>query len=255
MCNKSKAEVDAQKAKQERARQKLLEEERKKEMAQLFQQAIIQPKVPFDTRDKKDDTMENWDQAQLENAINEQEKGRVNLNRATDIVCKFFLEAIESSKYGWFWECPNGKDCKYRHALPPGFVLKKKETEEERKEREAREKANQITIEDFLEKERHALGPDTTPVTAESFAKWKAERVQKRVDLENATRKAKLEAMQKMKQGMKNTGMTFSGRDMFEFNPDWAEDKNDGEEEDMDLSQYKRDSGDEMEQDDGERDA
>lgn len=48
---------------------------------------------------------------------------------------------------------PNGKDCKYRHALPPGFVLKKKESEEERREREAREKSNQITIEDFLEKE------------------------------------------------------------------------------------------------------
>ena len=23
-----------------------------------------------------------------------------------------------------FWQCPNGKECKYRHALPPGFVLK-----------------------------------------------------------------------------------------------------------------------------------
>jgi ssDNA-binding Zn-finger/Zn-ribbon topoisomerase 1 len=63
------------------------------------------------------------------------------------------LEAIESSKYGWFWECPNGPQCKYRHALPVGFVLKKKETEEERKEREAREKANEITIEEFLERE------------------------------------------------------------------------------------------------------
>lgn len=23
-----------------------------------------------------------------------------------------------------FWKCPNGSDCKYRHALPPGYVLK-----------------------------------------------------------------------------------------------------------------------------------
>jgi len=37
--------------------------------------------------------------------------------------------------------------------LPPGFILRKKETEEERREREAREKANEITIEDFLERE------------------------------------------------------------------------------------------------------
>ncbi len=64
------------------------------------------------------------------------------------------------------------------------------------------------------------MGPDTTPVTAESFTKWKAERVLKKVELENATRKAKLEAMQKMSHGMKNSGLTFSGKDMFEFNPD-----------------------------------
>lgn len=23
-----------------------------------------------------------------------------------------------------FWQCPNGKECQYRHALPPGYVLK-----------------------------------------------------------------------------------------------------------------------------------
>ncbi len=41
----------------------------------------------------------------------------------------------------------------YRHALPPGYVLKKKETEAERREREEHEKENAITIEDFLETE------------------------------------------------------------------------------------------------------
>ena len=59
----------------------------------------------------------------------------------------------DSTFYLHLYYSPNGKDCKYRHALPPGFVLKKKESEEERREREAREKSNQITIEDFLEKE------------------------------------------------------------------------------------------------------
>lgn len=40
-------------------------------------------------------------------------------------VCKYFLEAVEKKQYGWFWACPNGgKDCHYRHALPPGYVLK-----------------------------------------------------------------------------------------------------------------------------------
>merc|ERR1712113_575271 len=46
----------------------------------------------------------------------------------TDIICKHFLNAVENNKYGWFWECPEkkaGRECKYKHALPPGFVLKK----------------------------------------------------------------------------------------------------------------------------------
>lgn len=39
-------------------------------------------------------------------------------------VCKFFLEAVEKKQYGWFWSCPNGSTCHYRHALPPGYILK-----------------------------------------------------------------------------------------------------------------------------------
>lgn len=82
------------------------------------------------------------------------------------IVCKFFIEAIETEKYaqkpivallfashylfrfGWFWECPNGEKCQYRHALPPGFMLKS-----QRKAAEEAEKANTITLEEFLEVE------------------------------------------------------------------------------------------------------
>lgn len=40
-------------------------------------------------------------------------------------MCKHFLDAVEKKQYGWFWSCPNGgKECHYRHALPPGYVLK-----------------------------------------------------------------------------------------------------------------------------------
>lgn len=59
-------------------------------------------------------------------------------------VCKFFLEAVEKGLYGWFWSCPNGVKCIYRHALPPGFVLKKKQ------EKEVKE---QISFEEFIETE------------------------------------------------------------------------------------------------------
>jgi hypothetical protein len=97
------------------------------------------------------ETMENWDEATLQEVVNRKQDAS-NKNLPTEIVCKFFLEAIESRKYGWFWECPNGgKDCKYRHALPPGYILKKKETEAERREREQREKENAITFEEFLD--------------------------------------------------------------------------------------------------------
>ena len=35
------------------------------------------------------------------------------------------MDAVEKKQYGWFWSCPNGgKECHYRHALPPGYILK-----------------------------------------------------------------------------------------------------------------------------------
>lgn len=37
-----------------------------------------------------------------------------------------------------------------------------------------------LTLEDFLESERHKLTGQLTPVTPESFAKWKAERMDKK---------------------------------------------------------------------------
>jgi hypothetical protein len=53
-----------------------------------------------------------------------------------------------SSRFGWFWECPNGEQCQYRHALPPGFVLKS-----QRKAAEEAAKAKVISLEEFLEVE------------------------------------------------------------------------------------------------------
>lgn len=65
--------------------------------------------------------MDEWDQEQLEKVV--KQKHAAEASNKTDIICKFFLEAVEKKQYGWFWQCPNGgKDCKYRHALPPGCV-------------------------------------------------------------------------------------------------------------------------------------
>ena len=62
-------------------------------------------------------------------------------------MCKHFLDAIESNKYGWFWVCPGGGDnCLYRHALPAGFVIKRDKKKEENEE-------EKISLEELIETE------------------------------------------------------------------------------------------------------
>lgn len=69
---------------------------------------------------KKAETSADWDEDKLRSVVLSK-KG--NQRTTTDKVCKFFIDAIEDGKYGWFWICPNGGDqCKYKHALPPGYV-------------------------------------------------------------------------------------------------------------------------------------
>ncbi|RUS88472.1 hypothetical protein EGW08_003730 [Elysia chlorotica] len=157
--------------------------------------------------DKKDEsTMESWDEAMLEDVINKKHGESDKAKPKTGIICKHFLDAVESSKYGWFWECPSGPKCIYRHCLPPGFVLKKDKVKDD--------KEDQISIEELVETERAALGVDVTKVTLESFLKWKErkrkEKQQKRV------------ADQEKKKADYKAGRTvgISGRQMFEFNPD-----------------------------------
>ncbi len=77
-----------------------------------------------DTRDtekeeKEKDNMEDWDEEKLRNVVLNKHG---NPRTTTDKVCKYFIQAVEDGKYGWFWTCPNGGDkCMYRHNLPPGY--------------------------------------------------------------------------------------------------------------------------------------
>lgn len=90
-----------------------LEMERKTEKKSMYQ----------DTREdeeekKKKETSADWDEEKLRSVVLSK-KG--NQRTTTDKVCKYFIQAIEEGKYGWFWICPNGADkCMYKHALPPG---------------------------------------------------------------------------------------------------------------------------------------
>ncbi|ORY56059.1 uncharacterized protein BCR38DRAFT_356206 [Pseudomassariella vexata] len=137
---------------------------------------------------KKQETSEDWDEEKLRTVVLSK-KG--NQQTSTDKVCKFFIDAIENGKYGWFWICPNGGDkCKYKHALPPGFVLKTKEQRAAEKALMDKSPLKTLTLEEFLESERHKLTGTLTPVTPESFAKWKQDRLDKKAAEEQA-RKAK----------------------------------------------------------------
>ena len=44
--------------------------------------------------------MEDWDQEQLEKVVNEKHGAEKPSNK-TDIICKFFLDAVENKQYGW----------------------------------------------------------------------------------------------------------------------------------------------------------
>ncbi|KLO15233.1 hypothetical protein SCHPADRAFT_270690 [Schizopora paradoxa] len=177
--------------------------------------------------EKLNDTMDKWDEEKLRSVVLSKHG---NPKTTTDIVCKYFIEAIETQQFGWFWECPNGGDkCFYRHALPPGFVLKS-----QKKAMADAAKANEITLEDFLETERHKLGKNLTPVTPESFAKWKKTRLDKKSAEEEAAKKAKTVQAA----AGKSSGM--SGRDLFTYNPEWFAEEDDDDDDDWDIDMFRR---------------
>lgn len=189
------------------------EKAKEKELNELFKVAVSQPKVPVGVdpksilceffkvgqcakgfkckfshdlniqrkgekidiySDKRDqETMEDWDQETLEKVV--ESKGKeYQQNKPTDIVCKYFLEAVEKKQYGWFWVCPNGgKDCHYRHALPPGYVLKSQ------MKALLDEEAEKISIEEEIENQR-AKTTTSTSMTPELFMQWKKKKMEER---------------------------------------------------------------------------
>lgn len=86
------------------------------------------------------------------------------------------------------------------------YVIKTKEQRAAEKALMANSPLATLTLEDFLESERHKLTGTLTPVTEESFAKWKKERLDKKQAEEEA---------KKMKEA--------TGRAMFEKG-DWQQD-------------------------------
>jgi hypothetical protein len=48
--------------------------------------------------EKKKETMEDWDEDKLKEVVT---KNGQKQRTTTDIVCKYFIQAIEDKKYGW----------------------------------------------------------------------------------------------------------------------------------------------------------
>jgi len=185
---------------------------RKTEKRSLYTDTRDGEEEDEEAEQKKKDDMVDWDEEKLRQVVMSKHG---NPKTTTDKVCKFFIEAVENGKYGWFWTCPNGGDkCMYKHSLPPGFVLKTKEQRAAEKALMDKSPLATLTLEDFLESERHKLTGTLTPVTGDSFAKWKKERMDK---------KAAEQEAQNMKEA--------TGRALFEQG-DWevseGEDEDDG---------------------------
>jgi len=195
--------------------------------------------VYTDTAKDEEDGMEDWDEEKLAEAILQKHGAEKKLDTA--IICKFFLDALENNKYGWFWNCPNqGKECKYRHALPPGFVLKK-----DKKKSDLMNESEKVSIEELIEQKRIELNAQTkalTPVNLHSFVAWKKRKLREKAEAEAKNNEDK---KKKMKSGL-TVGM--SGRDMFLFDENMVSNKDDdGEDggEAFDLSKLDKEESDE----------
>lgn len=160
--------------------------------------------------------MDTWDEAKLAEVVEKKHGENERKMPKTDIICKHFVEALETNKYGWFWECPTGGDkCHYRHALPPGFVLKK-DAKKDKKE--------DISIEDLVERERAKLGHELTRVTLGTFLDWKKRKIseKKQKDIQDQ--------QSKMAEYKAGRVVGLSGKDMFTFNPDLVSEEMDDDE-------------------------
>ena len=138
--------------------------------------------------------MEDWTEEQLREAVDKKHGKEKNKATTTDKICNEFIKAVETKKlvinlfnifmifeyfrYGWFWECPKGPNCKYRHILPEGFVL-----ESEKKALKAAEKKNQISFcfsSTFMDEITHCvilakvpIGPPTPSLQAAKWRSWR----------------------------------------------------------------------------------
>jgi hypothetical protein len=172
-------------------------------------------------QEKEQETNETWDEEKLRSVVGEKHAGQ---KVQSTIICKYFIEAVREKKYGWFWECPNGEGCHYRHALPPGFVL------ETKKKSDGDEEEEETPLEEILEAERAKLGGQGTPVTLERFTEWKQNRLKKREEQlakEQALRERDIAA---------GKAQNLTGKELLQYRPELFQQEEDPGEVDFDYA-------------------
>ena len=184
---------------------------------------------------RKAETSGDWDQAKLEQVVKMKAMGEKK--RETEIVCKHFLTAVHKGLYGWFWQCPSGKNCQYKHNLPPGFILKKPKDSDEEEEDDG------PTLEEVIEEQRAKLTAEGTPVTLESFMAWKEKKKKEQAEKKEEKKDEKMKKLSKVERSM---GMGLSGRELFDFKPDAFVDDDSAAD---DIEQYKGVGAEEMDED------
>ena len=163
------------------------------------------------------DSIDDWDQKKLEAVIQKKHGQEVNSSNETQIICKHFLDAVEKKLYGWFWQCADGKDCKYKHKLPPGYVFAA-----DIRAAELEAMKNRKTDQDLLREKLNELkvkGGTGTPVTLENYLAWK----EKKVAARKATDEEELRERHKKK--------LFTGKELVEEITNDTDDKTEGEDE------------------------
>ena len=151
---------------------------------------------------------------------------RAKVGKAPDTIltCRDFLDAVEKNLYGFNWTCSNGGDaCTYRHMLPHGYVLQRDKAANKGGDDSSSDEEEQ-TLEEKIEEERaNLISSECTPVTLETFNKWKADKAAKKIaDLEA---RAEQEALKGKKDKSQMNFM--SGRALFQINPEMFQDADD----------------------------
>lgn len=131
-----------------------------------------------------------------------------------------------------------GESCKYRHALPPGYVYKSKKQRDLETAAKLAEADGGVSMEELIEEERRKL-PSTglTPVTTESFAKWKEARAIRRAAEVEAQR-----VEEAKKTGTKGYSV-LSGRALFAYDPSLFIDDADADEDEYEREEEEGEGG------------